>query len=130
MTDKHPEWKVLSFRDDEEPVPATAAERTAHIRQRAMEKFYLSAEELNAAVTPAYPGTMPLRHIETGAIHNLHVFELQISKAAAERLARQHHPEVLSLSDIVERPRPAMGANDPDIRILRKDLPKGPKIKW
>ncbi|MEZ0224847.1 MAG: hypothetical protein ACAH83_09860 [Alphaproteobacteria bacterium] len=123
MTDKS-EWKVLSFRDDEEPVPATLDERTAHIRQRAMEKFHLADNELNDAVTPSYSGTTPLRHIETGAIHNLHVFELQISKAAAERLARQHHPEVLLISSIVERPQPAMGAWDP------RTLPKGPKIKW
>lgn len=124
MTDKSPEWKVLSFRDDEEPVPAKAEERAAHIRQRAMEKFDLTDSDINDAVTPAYPGTMPLRHIETGAIHNLHVFELQISKAAAERLSRQHHHDILLISNVVERPQPGMGARDP------RTMPKGPKIKW
>jgi hypothetical protein len=125
MTDtKNSEWKILSFRDDEEPVPATLEARTAHIRQRAMEKFDLTAGEINDAATPACPGTLPLRHIETGAIHHLHVFELQISKAAAERLARQHHHDILLISNIVEQPQPGMGAREP------RTMPKGPKIKW
>ncbi|TAL40059.1 MAG: hypothetical protein EPN97_00970 [Alphaproteobacteria bacterium] len=123
MTDSKSAWKVLSFRDDEEPVPAKAEERTAHIRQRAMEKFHLRAEDFNPSDTPSYPGTMPMVNIENGGTHTLHVFELQISKAAAERLSRQHHHEILMISDIVERP-------PPDQKLPPYKKPKGPKIKW
>jgi hypothetical protein len=124
MTDTtKPEWKTLSFRDDDEHVPADKDARAEHIRQRAMEKFHLRAEDFNAADTPSCPGTMPMRNIENGGIHMLHVFELQISRSAAERLSRQYHPEVLLISDVVNRP-------PPDQRLPQYKKPKGPKITW
>lgn len=123
MTDTN-EWKVLSFRDAE-AVPASSVEdRTAHIHARAMDKFGLNAGDFNPATVPAYPGTTSLRDIENGGTVTLHVFEVQISKAAAARVAAQHHPDLMLVSDIVERKQPGMGAFDP------RKLPKGPKIKY
>jgi hypothetical protein len=123
LTDKK-EWKVLSFRDAA-AVPASSVEdRTAHIRARAMEKFGLANGDFNPGNTPAYPGTTSLRDIENGGTVTLHVFEVQITKAAAARLAVQHHPDLMLVSDVVERKQPATGAFDP------RKLPKGPKIKY
>ncbi len=123
MTDKN-EWKVLSFRDAED-VPASSTEsRSAHIRARATDKFGLNDGDFNAANMPAYPGTVNLRDIENGGTVTLHVFDVQITKAAAERLASRHHPDVMLISDVVERAQPALGAFDP------RRLPKGPKIKY
>lgn len=118
-----PTWKTLSFRDGDD-VPVAPDARTAHIRARAMEKFGLHENEINAAATPLYPGTMPLRNIGTGGITIMNVFEVQISEAAAQRLSRQYDPDLLLISDIVPREQPGMGANNP------RKLPKGPKIKF
>lgn len=119
MTTSNQGWKVLSFRDTED-VPAPLQERTAHIHRRAMEKFGLHVSEINAEQVPAYPGVLSLRNIENGGTDTLHVFELQISPAAAARLSVGHSPDILLVSDPLEcRP----GARDP--RELRN---KGPKI--
>lgn len=122
MTTSNQDWKVLSFRDNEDVPTASLQERTAHIHRRAMDKFDLRVSEINAEDTPSYPGVMPLRNIENGGIETLHVFELQISPAAAARLSVGHNPDILLISDIVERQPRRMGARDP------RELRKGPKI--
>lgn len=123
MTTSNQDWKVLTFRDNE-AVPTTSLQaRTTHIHNRAMEKLGLHVSEINAEHIPGYPGTQSLRNIESGGVETLHVFEMQISAKAAERLSMQYHPEVLAISNIVERTPRAFGARDP--RELDK---KGPKI--
>jgi hypothetical protein len=122
MTDNQQDWKVLSFRDNEEVPTASLGERTRHIRQRAVEKFGLNVSEINAEHTPGYPGVLSLRNIENGGIDTLHVFELQVSPAAAARLSAMYNPDILLVSDLVEPQSRGFGARDP------RELRKGPKI--
>lgn len=121
MTTSNQDWKVLSFRDDEDVPAASVQARTTHIHNRAMEKFGLHVSEINAEHTPGYPGTQSLRNVENGGVETLHVFELQISAKAAERLSLQYHPEILLISNVVEPRKFPLGARDP------KELKKGPK---
>ena len=123
MTDPKQGWKALTFRDSEDVPAHTLEARTAHIRERAMEKFGLTENDINADFVPAYPGTEGLRNIETGGIEMRHIFEMQITPVAAARLNAAHHPDMLYAGDIIVAPKRTYGVFPPN-------LPKGPKIRW